>query len=285
MNRLKSMFITIYPMAAMAAAGYSFYYQSLYGFSLAWLGVILSTLPMLLLIMWLLLFKNVARTSQHFPLFTLLGFIGLGLALFDFSNGRSSLLAVELSAAGLLIFLVYDYWYSSLGRTQSNQLVKGKILAEFEVRNEKGELVSSTSFLGNPAIFVFFRGNWCPLCMAQIKEIVAQYEILAKFGCEVAFISPQPEKNTAKLAAKFGLNLHFFSDKNNLAAKKLGIEMKNGLPMGMELLGYDSDTVLPTVVITDSNGKIIYSDQTNNYRIRPEPKDFIKVLKSQASFS
>ena len=58
--------------------------------------------------------------------------------------------------------------------------------------------------------------------------------------------------------------------------------MENGLPAGMEILGYDKDTVYPTVLITDADGRIIYSDLTNNYRIRPEPEEFIKLLNEHA---
>ena len=36
------------------------------------------------------------------------------------------------------------------------------------------------------------------------------------------------------------------------------------------------------VIITDEQGMIIYSDLTNNYRIRPEPEDFIEVLNRHA---
>ena len=35
---------------------------------------------------------------------------------------------------------------------------------------------------------------------------------------------------------------------------------------------------MPTVVITDANGKIIFRDLTDNYRVRPEPETFLKIL-------
>ncbi|NOR69085.1 MAG: hypothetical protein GQ532_05230 [Methylomarinum sp.] len=90
--------------------------------------------------------------------------------------------------------------------------------------------------------------------------------------------APQPEKNTQALADKFDVPFVFMTDTNSRAAKVLDIDMKNGLPAGMEMMGYNKDTVYPTVIITDEQGIIIYSDLTNNYRIRPEPEDFIEVL-------
>lgn len=293
MNLLKSMFIGIYPMLAMGAAGYSVFQLVNNGLSLGWIGALLSTAPMMLIIMMLMMFKNQARTSAHFPLVTILGIAGFGMAIFEYFQASQAEaaymqasvptqqlpLTLLISGLGLLTFLIYNFWYSSLGRADNNNLAKGQQLPEFEVLDVNSVMVSSNSFLGNPNVIVFFRGNWCPLCMAQIKEIVSQYKELDALGAKVKFISPQPEANTAKLSKQHGLNLDFYTDKYNKAAKILGIEMKNGLPMGMQMLGYDSDTALPTVIITDANGKIIHLDETDNYRIRPEPEDFIKVLK------
>jgi len=40
---------------------------------------------------------------------------------------------------------------------------------------------------------------------------------------------------------------------------------------------------MPTVIITDEGGKILYSDATDNYRVRPEPELFLNVLREDAS--
>jgi hypothetical protein len=48
------------------------------------------------------------------------------------------------------------------------------------------------------------------------------------------------------------------------------------------MLGYDSETILPTVVIADGEGKIILADQTDNYRIRPEPETFLRAFDEHA---
>jgi hypothetical protein len=48
--------------------------------------------------------------------------------------------------------------------------------------------------------------------------------------------------------------------------------------MGMQMMGYDSETVLPTVIITSKDGKVIWTHETN-YRIRPEPDVYLEVLR------
>jgi peroxiredoxin len=114
--------------------------------------------------------------------------------------------------------------------------------------------------------------------MAQIKEVAASYQALEKLGVRVFLVSPQPETHTKELAKKFNVNYHFMIDERNQAASLLGIDAKDGTPKGMEVFGYDSDTVLPTAILTDQNGLIIFTDQTDNYRVRPEPDTFLRVF-------
>ena len=42
--------------------------------------------------------------------------------------------------------------------------------------------------------------------------------------------------------------------------------------------GYDADTVFPTILAVDEAGKILYSDLTDNYRVRPDPEDYLKIF-------
>lgn len=179
----------------------------------------------------------------------------------------------------VLGWAAYIKWYSVFDNRSDNESLKvGKQLPEFLLEDSQGNEVSSTSFIGKPAIYLFYRGNWCPLCMAQIKEISAQYKELEKRGVNTILVSPQPHKYTQHLADKFDVGFKFLVDKGNKAAKQLDVFARNGIPAGFQVLGYNSDTVLPTVVITDRANKIIFADLTDNYRVRPEPETFLKVI-------
>ena len=187
-------------------------------------------------------------------------------------------MTLGLATLGVLAFLVYDLWYSRLRRPPS-QLEVGKPLPHFELQQADGTTVSSDELSQAPALLIFCRGNWCPLCMAQIKEIAGMYRELAKGGVQACMISPQPPGHTASLAKKFDVPFRFLVDGNNAAARSLGIAQNDGIPAGMQVLGYDSETVLPTVVITDATGKVLWTHETDNYRVRPEPETFVAVFR------
>lgn len=273
----KSIFVSFYMILAMAIAVFGVRSLLATDDYLTWGGVLLTVVPFLLVLTWIMTFRNVARTSARFPVLIVMGLVGVIFASRGYMLG-GSVAAPVFAVMGFVGFLVYDYWYSSFVRAASFLQV-GQILPEFELTDTAGNTVASTSLRDKPTVWIFYRGNWCPLCMAQIKELVTQYQQLEELGVRVALVSPQPPKFTESLAKKFDVTFDFLTDPANRAARMLGIASPYGLPMGMQILGYDSETVLPTVLITDTGGHILWVHETDNYRVRPEPETYLAVLR------
>ena len=150
-------------------------------------------------------------------------------------------------------------------------------MPEFSALDTNGKPVYGRDLLGKPALLMFYRGNWCPFCMIQIKELAAAYRELGD-RARIVLISPQPASMTAKLAARFAVPFDFWVDTDNQAATVLGINHDLGLPAGMQALGYDSDTVLPTCIVIAADGTVLESDENQNYRVRPEPEFLARTL-------
>jgi len=280
MNFIKSLFIFISPawLVLVVIQGLRMSENQI-----GWLvksGVILSAIPLLLFLGYIMVFRKLARTTVHLLPVSAPSLLGYCLVLFVFIRTANMQLidAMLYSMSSFLITLLYIYWYSDNKRIISQGLKKGQRLPGFSVTNIEGQTVSSKDFYGKKALIFFFRGNWCPLCMAQIDEVAEQYRAFETNNINCIFISPQPEQNTQKLAHKHKVNLQFFTDKNNQAATKLGLVHRFGLPMGFQALGYDSHSVYPTIIAIDEEAKILYCDQTNNYRVRPEPQKLMALF-------
>lgn len=277
----RSTFISIYLGVTTLASGHALWQIAGAHSPVAWLGVLLTSLPITATIGWLMLFQTHARTSAHFMGMNIAGAVGLGLSAAEWYLHQAPLFAFLVAALCWLGFLQYSYWYSTFGgRIASDVLAIGSPLPPFSLKTSMGVTLASTELTRQPAILIFHRGNWCPLCMAQIKELVARYKEIEALGVRVAFISPQPQGHTAKLAAKHQVNFDFLSDEGNAAARTLGIDDANGLPLGMQIFGYDSDTVMPTVLITNARGVLVWKHETDNYRVRPEPDTYLEVLQA-----
>ena len=281
---LKSIYIMVYIMGANTIAVWSVYQLYAEGIVFGWAGVLLAWLPGAVFFNYITVTQSLPRTTANLPVISFLILSGVVLTIIGWvQNPQEGSLPLILGVTGLLAWSLYLFWYSLYGVRDGKELQPGNPLPEFVLEDEQGNTVNSRQFLGNPALLLFYRGNWCPLCMAQIKEIAAQYQQLADHGVQIVLISPQPHKHTQKLAQRFEVPFIYLVDSGNKVARQLKLLARNGLPFGMQLLGYDSDTVMPTVIITDDEGKIIFADLTDNYRVRPEPETFLRVLTGAAS--
>lgn len=277
-NRLKSIFIIILNLAAVGNGVYALVRLLTHGFNLAWLGVAIAAWTVGGYTLNLYRYRT-PRTSQHLTITSLVVIFGAILVLVGAPSDKDAgWRAIVYSALMLVLWLLYVSWYSRLDRVHNELLIVGKKLPVFSVQDEEGNKIKSDSFGGQPALFMFYRGNWCPLCMAQLREAAAAYRELAARGVQVILISPQPAGHTRRLAQKFDVPFRFLVDVGNQAARQLNLAHKNGIPAGYELLGYDRETVYPTVIITDASGKIIFADLTDNYRLRPEPQTFLRAI-------
>lgn len=276
MNRLKSLFISLLVFTAVLIAGYSVWKFGTGG-SWGWLGVILTAVPVVLYFLNLYHYKT-PRTSENLTPLTIVIDIGVLLTLYSRYQGVSEPGVVPLALLMLIGWTAYVHWYSKLKRPDAPKLVVGEKLPAVTLYDLNGRPVPASDFAGQKTLYIFYRGNWCPFCMAQIREIAGQYRQLAERGVQVVLVSPQPQEKTAVLARKFDAPMRFLVDKDNAAARKLGIAHEHGIPAGYELLGYDAETVLPTALLVDENGRILHADLTGNYRIRPEPAQFLRIL-------
>lgn len=248
------------------------------GDATAWLGAAISTLPLPIMVAQLTL-RPVPRTTENLPLLLFVAAAGVMVAGWEqFIESTSGWGPTSVALAALVIFLMYVFWYSRFGRFDSAQLMVGGKLPAFTLNDVDGNAFDSASLIGAPAVVLFYRGNWCPLCMAQIREIADRYQDIAAMGIKAVLISPQPDEQSRKLAAQYDLPFIVLVDEGNRVAGELGIAVKNGVPIGIPG-GYSADTVLPTLVVSNEKGTILFSDQTDNYRVRPEPDIFLAILR------
>lgn len=242
---------------------------------LAWVGALVAIVPLVTFLSSLAVVRR-ARTFRYQVPLLALAVIGTALSFIGFES-PASWYALFL---GLIPSFAYVFWYSPFDRSGPTAIAVGATMPELELYDSEGKPVTPTE--GKHGLYMFIRGNWCPLCMEQVNEIAAQYRELEARGVEMFLIARQPQANTRALAKRFDVPIRFCADADGQLARRLGIEDLGGLPFLMEPLGYDPDSVLPTVVIVDPNRRIIFADLTDNYRVRPRPSTFLRALDAQA---
>ena len=174
--------------------------------------------------------------------------------------------------------------------------VAGRILQvgahapSFELPDQDGTMVSSTSLLSRGRLVIcFFRGRWCPFCVAQLEAMNSVLQRIQKAEASLVAISPQTTKQSFFMRDQHQLRFPLLSDSGNRVARDFGLvytvpqEQKavySRTFVNLTFLNGDSswELPLPATYILERNGKVAYASANPDYSQRPEPGELVRLL-------
>jgi peroxiredoxin len=143
---------------------------------------------------------------------------------------------------------------------------------------------------GRPAVVVFYRGAWCPYCNLALKAYQDQLvPALTRNGIPLIAVSPQKPDGSLSTAEVNALTFDVVSDPGNQVAKALGIVTSPSeasrevtQQLGIDLREANADggyeLPIPTVVLVDGDGVIVWSDIHPDYTTRTEVADILSAV-------
>ena len=178
-----------------------------------------------------------------------------------------------------------------------NTIKVGDRLPSFELKNHRGETVRSEDILKDgPLVISFFRGKWCPYCNIEIKELEAYADKFRDAGARLVVISPQLESAAKATVEEHDLSFDVLIDEHNAYAKELGIafSLTNELRdvykgFGIDLPEYNGDDSwelpMPTRLVVDRSGQVVYADINPDYTKRPDPRETLEALREETKIA
>ena len=168
-------------------------------------------------------------------------------------------------------------WLKRRGRPVPDALKPGQMLPDFAAVDEQGNRVRAADLRGAPAVLLFVRGNWCPFCSAQVKNLTRYYKDITDLGARLILVTPKPLETTRRVARFFEVDFDFWLDESLNVARDLGLLLPDGVPASYKT-EYGSDTMWPTAVVVDRDGRIVYANLSKFIADRPDPKTLLAAL-------
>lgn len=163
----------------------------------------------------------------------------------------------------------------------------GEKAPDFTLPNAFGNLISLSDVLKTgPVILKFYRGEWCPLCNLDLKEIQKYVNEFDKFNTSILAISPQKPDDALSITQKNELGFEVLSDSNQdvIMAYNLQFDPGNDYHQRRDLsvLNGDGSITLPVpaTFIIDKDFTIIAAHVEANYTERMAPIDILSILKN-----
>jgi peroxiredoxin len=160
----------------------------------------------------------------------------------------------------------------------------------FELPDQNGQLVSSTRLLrGSKLVICFFRGRWCPFCVAQMEAMNRTHPQIKKAGSELIAISPQTVRQGFFMQDQHGIHFPLLSDAKNEVARQFGLVYRVPEPqqkiysttfVNLPFINGDDSWELPVpaTYILGSEHEVLYASVDADYTRRPEPTEILSSL-------
>jgi peroxiredoxin Q/BCP len=149
-----------------------------------------------------------------------------------------------------------------------SKIKEGDVIPNFKLKNQHGEQVSISDFLGEKSLVLFFYPkDDTPGCTREACSFRDHYEAFLDAGAEVIGISGQSVESHKNFAQKHNLKYQLLSDEGNQVRKLFGVPA--------DLFGLFPGRV---TYVADKTGKIIYIFNSQ-MQVERHVEEALKVLK------
>lgn len=164
-------------------------------------------------------------------------------------------------------------------------LKKGEKAPDFTLPNAVGKEVSLSGILNlGPVILKFYRGEWCPICNLDLREIQKYMVQLESFGAKVLAISPQKSDDAFTMKHNNKLGFEVLSDARQEVIKSYNLQFDPGDDYhnrrDLSVLNGDGSKLIPVpaTFIIKQDFTIAAAHVEANYTKRMDPEEIVKVL-------
>jgi peroxiredoxin len=142
-----------------------------------------------------------------------------------------------------------------------------------------------------PAIFIFYRGGWCPYCNMQLSQLRNIEQEVTDLGYQIFAISPDRPVKLAESLQKHNMNYLLLSDSKMAAAINFGIAFRldEKTIKGYESYGIDLNEAsgeshqllpVPAVFVVGRDESIQFSYFNPDYKVRLDPDVLLAMAKA-----
>lgn len=174
-------------------------------------------------------------------------------------------------------------------QTGSKSLKIGEKFPDFQLSNFDGHMYSLKDLLKNKLVIAFLRGSWCPYCNLEIQALQNELHQFEAKDTSLVIITPQPASINAEWQQQQNTDFQILSDKDNLLAKKLEIDIElqefvipHYKAMGIDLLQINQtdqySLPIPAVYVLDSNATVTYKFVNPDYMKRINIEELLNQL-------
>jgi peroxiredoxin len=179
---------------------------------------------------------------------------------------------IGLVIGGFFSFLTF---VSGLPDQRAAVAVGGKA-PDFHSFDSDGRAFRLSQLSGSRVLLKFFRGSWCPYCVADIRLWDAQREELRALGLKLVAVSHDTVGELSQFKGKHGWDMTLVADPDLEIIRRYNLQNHNFTPKG----GPFRDMAIPANILIDTDGKVLWMSQASDFRVRSHPAKVLADIRA-----
>jgi len=149
-----------------------------------------------------------------------------------------------------------------------NRVMPGVPAPRFTLPDADSKPRALASFVGAPAVLVFYRGSWCPYCTNQLIELQKLIDSDLGGKAQVLAVAPEPVEKLTEMAKKVAAGagkssgIVFLADADHKVIDTYGLLNEGAAARGRYMPH-------PTTYVLDAKGIVRWKFTEVDYKIRP----------------
>lgn len=178
---------------------------------------------------------------------------------------------VALAVSGFFFFLTF---MSGLPAQRAAVAVGGRA-PDFVSVDSDGREFRLSGLAGSRVLLKFFRGTWCPYCVADLRLWNAYRSELRALGLKLVAVSHDSVEELRQFRRKHGWDMTLVADPELEIIRRYNLQNRNFTPKG----GPFRDMAIPTTVLIDADGRVLWMSQATDFRVRLHPEKVLAAVR------
>ena len=161
---------------------------------------------------------------------------------------------------------------------------------DFKAVDQNGNNIRLKDMVKNGNVVLFFyRGNWCPYCSRQLKQLQDSLELFVEKGVQVVAITPEKPEGISKTIEKSNATFPIIHDEEGKIMKAYDVRFAldeksvsrykmSGIDLAATNGKNGTNLPVPAVYIINKENTIIYRYFNEDYKKRVSVKELLSNL-------
>jgi len=189
-----------------------------------------------------------------------------------------------------ILILLLSSGAISFAQTVPKGITVNQDAPDFSAKDQNGRIVSLKGQIKKgPVVLVFYRGQWCPYCNRQLKNLEDSLPYITARGATLIAVTPESPENVSKTIQKTKASYPILHDEGLriMNSYDVAFEVDNSTVKRYLTIGIDLEKAngsngaslpVPAVFVISREGKILYRHFDPDYKRRPSIVQILAYL-------